>query len=278
MKDLLRESKEFKILFKKSTNLLNGKYSSRIKGDGIEFVDLKEYVPGDDIRKIDWKVTAREGRVFVKEFLEDRDASHYILIDTSLSQKNKLEFLKILSTSLLLSSYNSRDGFSIIFFNDEEIKVFPLSKNRSQLMRYIYEISKMNLKSTGNLAGVLRRLLPIIHRKSIISIISDELELNLDEKKYLNLIKKKHKLNYFFLFSSNERNLESGLISYEDIETGFNSVYDLTDEELEEYTKEFDRSINHIESSLMELGIKPFILDSDLSLKNQINKMDGLKL
>ena len=148
MNDILKESKEFRILFEKSLNLLSGRYSSKIKGDGLEFVDLKEYVPGDDIRKIDWKVTARENKPFIKEFLEEKDSHHFVLLDISASMKNKFFPAKVLATSLLLSSNKTRDSFSIGFFNSEEIKFFPLSKNKNQLMRYIYEISK--IKTSGS--------------------------------------------------------------------------------------------------------------------------------
>ena len=271
MESILKESKEFKILFEKSLNLLAGRYSSKIKGDGIEFVDLNEYKPGDDIRKIDWKVTAKENKPFVKEFLAEKDASHYVLLDVSASMENKIFSAKVLASSLLLSSNVSRDNFSISFFNDE-VKFFPLSKSKTQLMRYVYEISDVNIAGQGNIKNVLLRFLNLVNKKSIVSIISDELEFDDETKSLISAIRRKHKLNYFHLFSSNERNLESGLNSFEDVETGFSGIYDLDEEELEAYKKEFDNQINLIESDLLKLGVRPFVIDSDYDLSVQIKK------
>lgn len=272
MENILKESKEFRILFEKSLNLLAGRYSSKIKGDGIEFVDLKEYQAGDDIRKIDWKVTARENKPFIKEFFEEKDASHYVLLDISASMKNKLFPAKVLATSLLLSSNKSRDSFSIGFFNKDEVKLFPQSKSKNQLMRYVYEISQIKTQSIGDIKQLLLRILNSVSKKSIISIITDELELNQEVKSLIGAIKQKHKLNYFQIYSSKEKNLEIGLNSFEDIETGFSGIYDLDEDELKEYKEEFDKQINLVESDLLKIGVRPFVIDSDLDLSMQIRK------
>lgn len=272
MNNLIRESKQFKILFEKSQNLLSGRYNSKIKGDGLEFVDLKEYIPGDDIRKIDWKVTARTQTPFVKEFLENKDASHYILIDTSASMKNKSNIAKILATSLLLSSNNLSDNFALVFFNSEDIKFFELSKSKNQLMRYIYEISKVDFKASSGLKDVLIKFLYLVNKKSIISIISDELEYNNEIKSLISVINYKHKLNFFHLHSSNEKNIDLGLNSFEDIESGESGIYDLDDIEIEEYKKEFDLEIENTKNNFLKLNIRPFILDIDKDIFYQIKK------
>lgn len=275
MNQILKESKEFKILFNKSQNLLNGRYSSKIKGDGIEFVDLKEYIPGDDIRKIDWKVTARENKVFVKEFLEDKDASHFVLLDISASMKNKFKFAKILATSLLLSSHKLSDNLTIGFFNKDEIKIFPLSKNKNQFMRYVYEISKIKAKSQGNLKDLLLKIIKITNRKSIISIITDELEFTNQINTLISIIKQKNKLNYFHLYSSSEKEIEVGLNSFEDVETGIDGIYDLNEDEINEYKKEFDKQLKQIENNLLYLGVKPLMINTQEGLRYQIqNKLE----
>lgn len=272
MENILKESKEFRILFEKSLNLLAGRYSSKIKGDGIEFVDLKEYQVGDDIRKIDWKVTARENKPFIKEFLEEKDAFHYILLDISASMENKLFPAKVLATSLLLSSNRLRDSFSIGFFNLNEVKIFSQSKSKNQLMRYIYEISKIKTEGKGDIKKLLLRLLNTISKKSIISIITDELELNEEVKSLILALKQKHKLNYFHIYSSKEKEIDIGLNSFEDIETELAGIYDLDENEVKEYRKEFDKQIKLVESDLLRLGVRPFLIDSDSDLNIQIRK------
>jgi hypothetical protein len=166
----------------------------------------------------------------------------------------------------------ARDSFSIGFFNSDNIKLFSQSKNKNQLMRYIYEISKIETNYRGDMKQLLLRLLNTISKKSIISIITDELELNSEIKSLLLVIKQKHKLNYFHLYSSKEKNLKIGLNSFEDIETGTNEIYDLNEKELRGYVKEFDKQINLIETELLKLGIRPFMIDSDLDLSIQIRK------
>lgn len=272
MDNILKETKEFRILFEKSSNLLSGRYSSKIRGDGIEFIDLREYQVGDDIRKIDWKVTARENKPFIKEFLEEKDASHYILLDTSASMKNKFSSAKILASSLLLSSNKLRDNFAVWFYNSNDIKSFPLSKSKTQLMRYIYEISLVKSSGKGNFKNLLLRILNTINKKSIISIITDELELDSEILSLISAVKQKHKLNYFQIYSSNEKNLEIGLNSFEDIETGVSGIYDLNQEELNDYINEFNKQLNLIETNLLHIGVKSFSLDSDLDLATQIKK------
>ena len=276
MEEILKESKEFKLLFDKSLNLLSGKYSSKIKGDGLEFVDLKEYHPGDDVRRIDWKVTAREGKVFLKEYLEDKDASHYILLDVSSSMKNKLFAAKVLATSLLISSYKEGNSFAIGFFNSEQNKLFALSKNKNQLMKYIYDVAKIKVYGSGSFEKMLVNVLSLVSKKSIVSIISDEMDFSDREKSLLFALKKKHKVNYFQIFSSNEKNLEIGINSFEDIETGYEGIYDLDEEEVEEYRNEFERELNRVESELNSIGIRPVRIDSDFDLKTQILKNGGV--
>lgn len=275
MNELMKESKEFKILFDKSANLLSGKYSSKIKGDGLEFVDLKEYIPGDDIRRIDWKVTARKGEVFVKEFLEDKDASHFILIDTSKSMENKLNSVKILATSLLISSNKNSNSFTVGFFNSNKSKLNELSKSKNQLMKYIYEILNIKTKGESGIEEILILILNLVSKRIIVSIITDELTLSEKAKSLLFAINKKHKLNYFQVYSSEEKNLELGINSYEDIETGIEGIYDLSEEEIIEYINEYDKQLKLTENTLISLKIKPILIDTDMDLKTQIIKIGG---
>ena len=276
MKDILKESKEFQLLFEKSSNLLAGRYSSKLRGEGTEFVDLNEYTLGDDVRKIDWKVTAKENKPFIKHFLEEKDASHYILFDISASMRNKLDFAKVLAVSLLISSSKFKDGFSICFFNSDEFKIFPLSKNKNDMMRYVYEISQVDVSSKGALESALIRFLSLVNKKSIVSIISDEIELSDRDISILRSVKFKHKLNYFHLYSSKEKDLHVGLNSFKDSESGESKVYDLSRSEVEEYKKEFDLQIKEVASKLSDIGVRPLELDCDLDLVGQISKSGGV--
>lgn len=270
--DILKESREFKILIEKSQNLLMGRYSSNLKGDGIEFVDLKEYHPGDDVRKIDWKVTARENRPYIKEFLEDKDSTHYVLLDTSASMDNKSFIVKVLATSLLMSSLSQRDGFSLRLFNSNSISKFPISKSRNMFMRYVYEISNVKFTGLGTLKEEILETLSSVNRKSIISIITDELELDEELLKLLGALSKKHKVNYFQIFSTSEKNLEIGMNSFEDSETGDYGIYDIDEEDALEYKEEYDKMLSTIEKDLNSHGIRPLIIDCDNDLFTEVRK------
>jgi len=272
METLLKESKEFKFLFDKSKNLFIGRYSSLMKGDGLEFVDLKEYIPGDDIRKIDWKVTARQNKPFVKEFLEEKDANHYIFLDISGSMFNKSEVAKLLSFSILISSKNSRDNFSINFFNKEKVLLNPLSKSNNNLMKYLYEIYEIKFSGQGNLKDILYKIFDIITKRAIITIITDELELNEETIKLISAINKRHKLNYFHLYSEDELFLYSGLNALEDIETGETNIYDLSEEEILEYVDTFHKQLKIIKTKLEMLNVNLYMIDVNEEILSQIKE------
>lgn len=273
MNDLLRESKEFRILFKKSENLLAGKYFSLYKGDGIEFSDIREYCAGDDVRKIDWKVTAREGKAFVKEFCEERNANHIVVVDVSASCQNKLDEMKVLAVSLLLSSFKMQDAFSVVFYAKGFLFSLPLLKEKKHLMRCVYEISKIEPCGENDFSGVVLHLLNKVKRKSIISFVSDELEeVSSDVLKYLGCLKQKHKVLYFQVYDSSEKELLSGLEAYEDVESGEEFVYDLSEREILEYQKEYDLALKRFDESLKKIGVKVFPLDCKVGVAQGLKK------
>lgn len=272
MNDLLKESKEFKILFKNSENLLAGKYFSLFKGDGIEFSDIREYCAGDDIRKIDWKVTAREQKPYVKEFCEEKDTNHIIVFDVSASCENKLKEMQTLASSLLISSFKMQDSFSVIFYAKDYLFYLPVLKEKKHLMRCIYEISRIKPKGQNDFSAVLLYLLNKVKRKSIISFISDEIEISSDDLKYLSCLERKHKVLYFQIYDSNEKDLMSGLEAYEDIESGEEFIYDLSDSEILEYKQEYDLAIKTFKENLKRIGVKIVALDSKFNIINSLRK------
>jgi len=211
-----------------------GHYHSVFRGRGIDFDSVREYVPGDEVRTIDWNVTARAGRPFVKQFHEERELVVWILVDVSASgdfgsgatTKRALE--AELACLLALSAVRNNDKVGLIMFSDRlEAQVAP-AKGRTHVMRLVREILTCNPKGTGtdiaaSLDVVGRRAL----RRSLIFLISD-FELPDDGGKTLALLERvarpvgaRHDVVAFEVRDPSERALPNlGLVSVEDAETG----------------------------------------------------------
>lgn len=258
--DLLKESQEFKFLFSKANSLLQGKYFSYLKGEGVEFADLKDYEIGDDIRKIDWSISAKQQKLTVKEFHEQKESKHYIILDTSASMSLKDIGAKILAISLLLSSFKLQDSFSLILTNKEKFKIFPLSKSKHDLFRFVYEITNLNFESENNLEKSLLYLAQKLTHKCQISIITDSLDYKETELKYFSILGQKHKVLFFNLFNLEEFNLELGTQFYEDIETGEEFVFDLSENEIEQIKQEFESTQKNVKKELLKRNFKIFQL------------------
>lgn len=272
MDELLKENIAFRYLLKSSQNLFSGHHSSKLKGQGLEFADLKEYVCGDDIRSIDWNVTARKGSAFVKEFLEDKDATHYFLVDVSGSVFNKISEMKKLIAVFLQSANYESDNFSVIFVAKDFLKIVPASKGRKHLMRCIYELANMSEKKKGDLDSGLLFLLNTVKKNSVVSIVSDELDFSSKFKSYLSALNKKHKVLYFQVYNSLEKDLALGLDVFEDSETGEEIMYDLSVDDIIEISEKYFMDLHNFERELKRSGIKSYLLDCKSDVVSGLKK------
>lgn len=207
-------------------DLFTGQYESAFKGRGIEFAEVREYQPGDDIRSIDWKVSARFGHPFVKVYHEERELTVMLLLDLSGSnlfgtrQKFKRELLAEVAGMLAFLAIRTNDKVGAILFSSLVEKYIPPKKGASHVWRLIKEIFTYEPRDlTTNIDAVLTYLNRVSKRHAIVFLISDCLDTDFDRS--LKLTAKKHDLTIIRVSDPAEQELPNlGLITLKDPETG----------------------------------------------------------
>lgn len=162
------------------TDTMVGAYLSHFKGRGMDFEELREYIPGDDVRDIDWNVTNRMGKPFVKRFREERELGMVLAVDVSGSstfgsvRKSKRQFAAEIGGTLAVSAARSSDKVGLLLFTDELELFLPPGKGRRHILRLIREMLSFEPKSRGtNIAAALAFLNHVLHRRTIIFLLTD---------------------------------------------------------------------------------------------------------
>jgi uncharacterized protein (DUF58 family) len=157
-----------------------GAYLSRFKGRGMDFEELREYIPGDDVRDIDWNVTYRMGRPFVKRYREERELAVVLAIDISASsafgsvRRNKREFATEIAATLAISASRSSDKVALLLFTDEVELFLPPRKGRRHILRVLREMLAFEPKHRGtNIPAALDFVNHVIKRRSIVFLMTD---------------------------------------------------------------------------------------------------------
>ena len=212
-------------------HVLAGEYQSVFRGRGLEFEDVRPYQQGDDVRAMDWKVTARTGEPHIKRYIEEREQVIYLLVDVSASMRhdnsgNKRETLTELCALITLSAIKNQDRVGLILFSDQIEQIIMPSKGRRHAMRIIDEL--INFKPTNkktNLLCMLEHFRHLSRKYSIVFLISDFLtDPNTLE---LQALSSTHDLNTIqILHPANELKQGRALIRIEDAETGHQEVID----------------------------------------------------
>ena len=207
-------------------NVFAGEYHSVFKGKGIEFDEVREYVPGDDIRDIDWNVTAKTGVPYTKKFVEERELTVILMVDVSRSEyfgtkgKAKAEIVAEICALLAFSAIKNNDRVGVLFFADEVEKFIPPKKGKRHVLRVVREILSFKPKGRGtNLSVALRALNDIIRKSSTVFIFSDFLDKGYE--KLLKISHRKHDVTAVVVEDPAESRLPRlGLVELEDAETG----------------------------------------------------------
>lgn len=157
-----------------------GAYLSHFKGRGMDFEELREYIPGDDVRDIDWNVTRRLGRVFVKRFREERELTAVLAVDVSASSsfgsasRTKREFAAEIAATLAMSAAKNGDKVALLLFTDEVEMFVPPRKGRRHILRIIRELLLFNPRKRGtDVSKALGFLNHVLHRRSIVFLLTD---------------------------------------------------------------------------------------------------------
>ena len=211
-----------------SRNIFAGEYHSAFKGRGMAFSEVREYQFGDDIRNIDWNVTARYGHPFIKIFEEERELTVMLLIDVSGSrdfgsfEKLKKNVITELSAVLSFSAIQNNDKIGVIFFSETIEKFIPPKKGRSHILRIIRELIDFTPENKGtNITEALRYLTNAIKKRCTAFIISDFMDDSLEMQKALSIANNKHDVVALRIFDDREKELPSiGMLKLKDAEKG----------------------------------------------------------
>ncbi|MDX9940939.1 MAG: DUF58 domain-containing protein [Bacteroidales bacterium] len=261
--ELLKKVRKIEIKTKGLSNhIFSGHYHSAFKGRGMAFTEVREYQYGDDIRSIDWNVTARFNHPYVKVFEEERELTVMLLIDVSGSNDFgavgvlKKEKITEIAGVLAFSAINNNDKVGVIFFSDKIEKFIPPKKGSSHILRIIRELIDFKPEHKGTDIGLaLKYLRNVIKKRSVAFLISDLNNRNFEEP--LTIVSKKHDLVCIRVYDEREKDLPLlGLMKFRDAETG--EVYWLdtasksTREQFEQWNREQEK---YLKTTFTKAGV-----------------------
>jgi len=269
-KDIIKQVKKIEITTKHLVDgIIAGNYHSIFKGQGIEFSEIRDYKPGDDIRAVDWKVTARFNHPFIKEFIEERDLRVYFAFDFSGSGSfgNTVEKRRKaieLTATLMFSALRNNDNVGLFLFTDSVEKYVPARKGKRHILKIISSLVTHKAKSKKtDLSNSLAYISNVLKRKSIFFIVSDF--FTDDFTKPLTILKNKHDVIAIKVQDSREYKIpDVGLIHLEDEETGEQILVDTSDEEFRKnYSKLMSKQRKDIDTKFKKHKIDTVSITTD---------------
>ncbi len=251
-------------------DVFSGEYHSVFKGRGIEFTEVREYLPGDDIRSIDWNVTARTGHPYVKKFEEERELSIMFVVDASGSgafgsvKRFKAELAAEMCAVLAFSATRNNDRVGLVMFSDRIEKVVPPQKGRRHVLRVVRELLYSEPEGTGtDIPMALDYLANIVRRHAIVFLVSDFQTGGFDRA--LAVANRRYDLIAIDVSDPRERELPRvGLVELEDAETGERVVVDTGDRRfVERFAREIERERAEKERTFRRLGVDRIAVSTD---------------
>ena len=235
-KEILRKVRQIEIRTNREvTDVLGGQYHSVFKGRGMEFEEVREYMPGDEVRSIDWNVTARFGHPFIKKFKEERELTVMLVVDVSASGQfgsglqSKNELAAELGAVLAFSAIRNNDKVGVILFTDRIEKYVAPKKGRRHVLRVVREILAFQPTGSGtNLTKALDYLNRVQPKRAVTFVLSDFQDTGFEKK--LRLAGRRHDVIALSLRDPREEELPAvGLVELRDAETGAHAVVDTFD-------------------------------------------------
>jgi len=226
-KELLKKVRKIEIKTRRlSDHVFGGEYHSTFKGRGMTFSEVRQYQFGDDVRNIDWNVTARYNEPFVKVFEEERELTLMLMVDISGSEffgtqeQFKNEIITEIAATLAFSAMQNNDKTGLILFSDEIELYIPPKKGKSHVLRIIRELIEFKPKSNKtDIANALKFLSSVMKKKAIVFVLSDFIADNYRDT--LKIASKKHDLTGIRIYDKAEENIPNlGMVQMQDQETG----------------------------------------------------------
>lgn len=228
--ELLKKIRKIEIKTKGlSQNIFAGEYHSAFKGRGMIFSEVREYMPGDDVRDIDWNVTARQNKPYVKVYEEERELTLMLLIDVSGSGEfgaygeEKKERMAEIAATLAFSSIQNNDKVGVIFFSDRVEKFIPPKKGKKHILLIIREIINFSAQDKGtDINSALEFLNNAIKKRCTAFLISDFIDTH-NYFKSMTIANRKHDLTAIQVYDRRDADVPNvGLVKFSDLETGAN--------------------------------------------------------
>lgn len=261
-KDLLKKVRKIEIKTRRlSDHIFSGEYHTSFKGRGMTFSEVRQYQYGDDIRAIDWNVTARYNEAHVKVFEEERELTMMLMVDISGSESfgSKNQFKKDIVTeiaaTMAFSATQNNDKIGLILFSDQIELYIPPKKGKSHVLRIIRELIEFQPKSNKtDVAQALKFLSGTQKKKAIVFVISDFMS---DEyESTLKIASKKHDITGIRVFDIREEKMPNlGMVSMVDAETGETQVVNTGSKSVRlEYEKEYRSKVDYFTETFRKSG------------------------
>lgn len=278
--ELLKKVRKIEIKTKGlSKQIFSGEYHSAFKGRGMSFSEVRNYQYGDDVRNIDWNVTARTGDPYIKVFEEERELTVMLLIDVSPSsffgtiKQMKNEILTEICAVLAFSAINNNDKVGVVFFSSKVEKFIPPKKGKQHILRIIRELINFEPSGSGTDLGVaLEYLNNLIKKRSIAFVLSDFMCKGYEDA--LRIASRRHDIIGIHMYDHRDRELPSvGLIRAMDAETKKMRWIDTSSSAVRaQYTKWFDDNYNYLKTTFLKSGTDHVSIRTDESYVNTLLK------
>ncbi|MEL6971851.1 MAG: DUF58 domain-containing protein [Bacteroidota bacterium] len=277
--DLLKRVRKIEIKSKGLTkHIFAGEYHSAFKGRGMSFSEVRGYQYGDDVRNIDWNVTARTGDPYIKVFEEERELTVMLLIDISRSsffgttKQMKNEYITEICAVLAFSAINNNDKVGVIFFSDRVEKYIPPKKGKSHILRIIRELLDIQPEGRGtDIAMALRFFNNVVKKRSICFMLSDF--MSQDYESPLRIVARRHDLIGVHLYDPREKELpNAGLIRAKDAESGSLRWVDTGDQIVREAYKDwFEKNYQYFREQFLRSGADTISIATTESYVNALH-------
>jgi uncharacterized protein (DUF58 family) len=269
--ELFKYVKQIHIRTRRLVNdVFAGGYHSAFKGRGMEFAEVREYTPGDDVRTIDWNVTARTGQPYVKQFVEERELTVMLLVDLSASgqfgtvAKLKTEIATELCAVLAMSAITNNDKVGLMLFTDRIERFIPPQKGKYHVLRVIREVLGFRPQHLGtDVGGALEYLHRISRRRSVCFLVSDFLAS--DYESPLRIAHRRHDIIPVTLTDQREDHLPRlGLVMLQDLETGAHVLVDTSSRAVrQQYQQRREAAVSQRQRLFRALGLDTIDIRTD---------------
>jgi len=261
-KELLKKVRKIEIKTRRlSDHIFGGEYHSTFKGRGMTFSEVRQYQFGDDVRSIDWNVTARYSEPYVKVFEEERELTMMLMVDISGSEwfgtqeQFKNEIVTEIAATLAFSATQNNDKIGLILFSDKIELYIPPKKGRSHVLRIIRELIEFKPESKHtNLSEALKFMQSVMKKKAIVFVLSDFIAD--DYHQTMKIVAKKHDVTGIRVYDKREEDIPNlGMVQMEDEETGELMLVNTSSKKVRQnYSKFYQEKANYYKDSFTKSG------------------------